>query len=266
MSALIVDGKAVAAELRAELTEEVARMVATGDPPPSLAVVLCGDDPASAVYVRNKGRAAERAGIRFALHRPPAESSTAELVDLVRSLEADDSIDGILVQLPLPAHVDAGAVTACISPQKDADGFHPYNLGRLAEGHPAVVAPCTPLGCMELLRRSEMPIRGSRAVVIGRSAIVGPPARTHAHQRRRHGHDLPLAHPRSRRGLPRGRHPGRGDRPPRHGRRFVREARGLRHRRRDDAARRRGPSATSTANRWSPSPGGSRRCRVGSGR
>lgn len=175
MSALIVDGKAVAAELRAELTEEVARMVATGDPPPSLAVVLCGDDPASAVYVRNKGRAAERAGIRFALHRPPAESSTAELVDLVRSLEDDDSIDGILVQLPLPAHVDAGAVTACISPQKDADGFHPYNLGRLAEGHPAVVAPGTPLGCMELLRRCEMPIRGSRAVVIGRSAIVGRP-------------------------------------------------------------------------------------------
>jgi methylenetetrahydrofolate dehydrogenase (NADP+) / methenyltetrahydrofolate cyclohydrolase len=138
-------------------------------------VVLCGDDPASAVYVRNKGRAAERAGVRFTLHRPPAESSTDELVALVRSLEADDSIDGILVQLPLPPHIDAAAVTACISPEKDADGFHPYNLGRLAEGLPAAVAPGTPLGCMELLRRSEMPIRGSRAVVVGRSAIVGRP-------------------------------------------------------------------------------------------
>lgn len=175
MSAVIVDGKAIAAELRAELTEEIALMVAGGSPPPSLAVVLCGDDPASAIYVRNKGRAAERAGVRFALHRPPAESTTDELVALVQSIEADDSIDGILVQLPLPPHVDAAAVTACISPEKDADGFHPYNLGRLAEGHPAVVAPGTPLGCMELLRRSGMPIRGSRAVVIGRSAIVGRP-------------------------------------------------------------------------------------------
>jgi methylenetetrahydrofolate dehydrogenase (NADP+)/methenyltetrahydrofolate cyclohydrolase len=96
-------------------------------------------------------------------------------VALVRSLDADESIDGILVQLPLPKHVDAEAVTACISPEKDADGFHPYNFGRLAEGHAAVVAPGTPLGCMELLRRSDVPIRGSRSVVIGRSAIVGRP-------------------------------------------------------------------------------------------
>jgi methylenetetrahydrofolate dehydrogenase (NADP+) / methenyltetrahydrofolate cyclohydrolase len=175
MSAVIVDGKAVAAELRAELTDEVAGMVADGVAPPSLAVVLCGDDPASAIYVRNKGRAAERAGVRFTLHRPSGESTTAELVELVQSLDADASIDGILVQLPLPPQIDADAVTACISPEKDADGFHPYNFGRLAEGHPALVAPGTPLGCMELLRRSEMPLRGSRAVVIGRSAIVGRP-------------------------------------------------------------------------------------------
>jgi methylenetetrahydrofolate dehydrogenase (NADP+)/methenyltetrahydrofolate cyclohydrolase len=175
MSAVIVDGKAVAAELRAELTGEVAGMVADGIAPPSLAVVLCGDDPASAIYVRNKGRAAERAGVRFTLLRPSGKSTTAELVELVRGLEADDSIDGILVQLPLPAQIDADTVTACISPEKDADGFHPYNFGRLAEGHPALVAPGTPLGCMELLRRSEMPLRGSRAVVIGRSAIVGRP-------------------------------------------------------------------------------------------
>jgi methylenetetrahydrofolate dehydrogenase (NADP+)/methenyltetrahydrofolate cyclohydrolase len=175
MSAVIVDGKAVAAELREELAGHVATMAADGTPPPSLAVVLCGDDPASAIYVRNKGRAAARAGVRFTLHTPPAESATGELIELVRSLDADESVDGILVQLPLPTQIDAGAVMACISPEKDADGFHPYNFGRLAEGHPAVVAPGTPLGCMELLRRSGVQLRGSRAVVIGRSAIVGRP-------------------------------------------------------------------------------------------
>jgi methylenetetrahydrofolate dehydrogenase (NADP+)/methenyltetrahydrofolate cyclohydrolase len=175
MSAVIVDGKAVAAELRQELAGHVAAMAADGTPPPSLAVVLCGDDPASAIYVRNKGRAAASAGVRFTLHTPPAESATGELIELVRSLDADESVDGILVQLPLPAQIDADAVMACISPEKDADGFHPYNFGRLAEGHPAVVAPGTPLGCMELLRRSGVQLRGSRAVVIGRSAIVGRP-------------------------------------------------------------------------------------------
>ncbi|MFZ0178644.1 MAG: bifunctional methylenetetrahydrofolate dehydrogenase/methenyltetrahydrofolate cyclohydrolase FolD [Candidatus Dormiibacterota bacterium] len=175
MSAVIVDGKAIAAELRAEIAAEIAAMIETGSRPPSLAVVLCGDDPASAIYVRNKGRAAERAGVQFALHRPPAESTTAELVDLVGRLDADPDVDGILVQLPLPAHIDAQAVTERVSQGKDADGFHPYNFGRLAEGHPAVVAPGTPLGCMELLRRSGISLRGSRAVVIGRSAIVGRP-------------------------------------------------------------------------------------------
>lgn len=175
MSATIVDGKAVAAELRAELATQVTEMTSAGSLPPSLAVVLCGDDPASAIYVRNKGRAAERAGVRFTLHRPPAESTTEELVALVRSLDSDETVDGILVQLPLPSQIDPDAVMACISPEKDADGFHPYNFGRLAEGHPGVVAPGTPLGCMELLRRSGVTVRGSRAVVVGRSAIVGRP-------------------------------------------------------------------------------------------
>ena len=150
-------------------------MTTAGSPPPSLAVVLCGDDPASAIYVRNKGRAAERAGVRFTLHRPPEESTTEELVALVRSLDSDETVDAILVQLPLPSQIDPDAVMACISPEKDADGFHPYNFGRLAEGHPGVVAPGTPLGCMELLRRSGVTLRGSRAVVVGRSAIVGRP-------------------------------------------------------------------------------------------
>ena len=175
MTATMVDGKAVAAELRAELATQITEMTSAGSPPPSLAVVLCGDDPASAIYVRNKGRAAELAGVRFTLHRPPAESTTEELVALVRSLESDETVDGILVQLPLPSQIDPDAVMACISPEKDADGFHPYNFGRLAEGHPGVVAPGTPLGCMELLRRSGVTIRGSRAVVVGRSAIVGRP-------------------------------------------------------------------------------------------
>jgi methylenetetrahydrofolate dehydrogenase (NADP+) / methenyltetrahydrofolate cyclohydrolase len=175
MSAVIVDGKAVAAELRAELTTRVARMIEDGSAPPSLAVVLCGDDPASALYVRNKGRAAERTGVRFTLLTPPADSTTADLVALVRALDADDSVDGIIVQLPLPPQIDAATVTECVSPEKDADGFHPCNFGLLAEGHPGTVAPCTPLGCMELLRRSELTLRGTRAVVVGRSAIVGRP-------------------------------------------------------------------------------------------
>jgi methylenetetrahydrofolate dehydrogenase (NADP+) / methenyltetrahydrofolate cyclohydrolase len=175
MSAVIVDGKAVAAELRAELSIRIARMTEDGSAPPSLAVVLCGDDPASALYVRNKGRAAERTGVRFTLHTPPADSTTAELIALVSALDADDAVDGLIVQLPLPPQIDAAAVTACVSPAKDADGFHPYNFGLLAEGHPGTVAPSTPLGCMELLRRSELALRGTRAVVIGRSAIVGRP-------------------------------------------------------------------------------------------
>jgi methylenetetrahydrofolate dehydrogenase (NADP+) / methenyltetrahydrofolate cyclohydrolase len=175
MSAVIVDGKAVAAELRAELTTRVARMTEDGSAPPSLAVVLCGDDPASALYVRNKGRAAERTGVRFTLLTPPADSRTADLVALVSALDADDTVDGIIVQLPLPPQIDAATVTECVSPEKDADGFHPCNFGLLAEGHPGTVAPCTPLGCMELLRRSELTVRGTRAVVVGRSAIVGRP-------------------------------------------------------------------------------------------
>jgi methylenetetrahydrofolate dehydrogenase (NADP+)/methenyltetrahydrofolate cyclohydrolase len=175
VSAVIVDGKGVAAELRAELAIRIARMTEDGSAPPSLAVVLCGDDPASALYVRNKGRAAERTGVRFALHTRPADSTTAELVALVSALDADATVDGIIVQLPLPAQIDEAAVTGCVSPGKDADGFHPCNFGLLAEGHPGTVAPCTPLGCMELLRRSGLSLRGTRAVVIGRSAIVGRP-------------------------------------------------------------------------------------------
>jgi len=175
VSATIVDGKAVAAELREEIAAEIAAMNQSGARPPALAVVLCGDDPASAIYVRNKGRAAEAVGMRFGLHTPPATSTTEQLVELVKALDADDDVDGILVQVPLPAQIDEQAVTQWISREKDADGFHPYNLGLLAAGHEGTVAPCTPLGCMELLRGSGFAPSGRRAVVIGRSPNVGRP-------------------------------------------------------------------------------------------
>jgi methylenetetrahydrofolate dehydrogenase (NADP+)/methenyltetrahydrofolate cyclohydrolase len=142
---------------------------------PHLGVVLCGDDPASATYVRNKGRAAERAGIRFTLLTPSADSSTADLLDLCARLSGDPDIDGMLVQLPLPRQIDTGAVLEAVPVAKDADGFHPLNLGRLAAAGAPPVLPGTPLGCMELLRRSGVPIAGSRAVVLGRSVIVGRP-------------------------------------------------------------------------------------------
>lgn len=175
MSAILLDGKAVAASIREEVAADVERMQAEGMAAPGLAVVLLGDDPGSAIYVRNKGRAAERAGIRFQLIRPPAESTTTQLVTLVRELDRDDRVDAILVQLPLPAHIDADAVIESISPEKDADGFHPFNFGRLAEGRTLEVGPGTPLGVMALLHRYDIPIAGQRAVVIGRSRIVGRP-------------------------------------------------------------------------------------------
>jgi methylenetetrahydrofolate dehydrogenase (NADP+)/methenyltetrahydrofolate cyclohydrolase len=137
--------------------------------------VLCGDDQASATYVRLKGRAAEQLGIRFDLHTPPVDSTTADILDLVHRMNDDDGIDGMLVQLPLPKQIDPDAVLAAVRPDKDADGFHPFNFGRLAEGAPSPVVAGTPAGCMELLRRYHVPLRGSNAVVVGRSAIVGRP-------------------------------------------------------------------------------------------
>lgn len=178
MSAVIVDGKAVAAGVREQITLEVARMRDAGEAPPALAVVLCNDSQASAIYVRNKGRAAERAGMRFHLHTPPLDSSTESLLQLVRAINADPAVDGMLIQLPLPPQVDSDAVSDAVAPEKDADGFHPLNFGRLAEGRSAPVGPGTPLGCMELLRAYDVPVRGARAVVIGRSVIVGRPLAT----------------------------------------------------------------------------------------
>jgi methylenetetrahydrofolate dehydrogenase (NADP+)/methenyltetrahydrofolate cyclohydrolase len=174
MSARRLDGAALARTLRREVADEVAALGTQGHPAPGLTVVLAGEDPASAVYVSNKSRACEQAGLRSAVHREPADTTTGRLLEQVRALNADDSVDGILVQLPLPPQVDANAVLEAVDPRKDVDGFHPVNAGALAQGKPRLV-PCTPAGIVELLRREEIPMKGARAVVLGRSLIVGRP-------------------------------------------------------------------------------------------
>lgn len=170
----LIDGKRIAADIRAELKEEASRLEKRLCRPAGLAVVLIGEDPASQVYVRNKIKACEEVGIRSFAHYLPASATQKEADELVCALAQDKNVDGILVQLPLPAHLDAQKVLACIPAQKDVDGFSAENLGLLARGEEGVVA-CTPLGVMELLRRSGAELRGKRAVVIGRSNIVGKP-------------------------------------------------------------------------------------------
>lgn len=170
MTARIIDGKAVAATLRATL----AARIATLGYAPGLRVVRVGDDPASGVYVRNKDRAAQQAGFDSATIQLPEETSEAELLAVVARLNADPAVDGILVQLPLPAQIRADAVIQAIDPAKDVDGFHAVNAGRLAIGQPGLV-PCTPKGVMHLLAAAGTSPRGARAVVLGRSNIVGKP-------------------------------------------------------------------------------------------
>jgi methylenetetrahydrofolate dehydrogenase (NADP+)/methenyltetrahydrofolate cyclohydrolase len=174
VTARIIDGKARAAALRTEVAARVAELRGATGRVPGLAVVLVGEDPASAVYVRNKGRATKDAGMLGVEHRLPADTDTATIVDLVRRLNADPAIDGILVQLPLPPHCDAQAVIQAIDPDKDVDGFHPINAGRLATGLPGFV-PCTPYGCLLLIRDMHRDLAGLEAVVVGRSNIVGKP-------------------------------------------------------------------------------------------
>ena len=175
MTAQIIDGKAFAAGLRETVAADVSELQAEHGVTPGLAVVIVGEDPASAIYVRNKGEQTLAAGMRSDTHRLPADVPQAELLALVEALNADDGIDGILVQLPLPPHVDAGAVLAAIDPDKDVDGFHVVNAGRLAVGRPGLT-PCTPLGCLLLLEDAlGGTLAGLEAVVIGRSNIVGKP-------------------------------------------------------------------------------------------
>jgi methylenetetrahydrofolate dehydrogenase (NADP+)/methenyltetrahydrofolate cyclohydrolase len=174
MTATIIDGKAHAVRLRTAIAEHIPAFRAATARAPGLAVVLVGEDPASSVYVRSKGRATREAGMESIEHRLPADTDTATLLALVADLNADPAIDGILVQLPLPKHVDTQAVLLAIDPDKDVDGFHPVNAGRLATGMPGFV-PCTPLGCVMLLKSVHDSLAGMDAIVIGRSNIVGKP-------------------------------------------------------------------------------------------
>ena len=173
MSATLMDGRAVSAAVRDKLALRVRDLEAEGVKP-HLAVVLVGEDPASQIYVRNKERACEKLGIRSTVLRLAAECTQQELEDAVRTLSADPQVHGILVQLPLPRHLDAAAVIALIDPRKDVDGFTPVNAGRLLNGEKGFVA-CTPGGVMEILRHYDVPICGRSAVVVGRSNIVGKP-------------------------------------------------------------------------------------------
>ena len=174
MSAEIIDGKAFAAKIRAEVAQECAAFRAQTGVQPGLAVVLVGNDAASEVYVRNKGIQAKEAGFNSLEYRLPAETTQSELLAQVAALNADPQVHGILVQLPLPAHLDADAVLNAIAPDKDVDGFHPVNVGRLWTGNPVSI-PCTPLGCALILKDRLGDLSGKRAIVIGRSNIVGKP-------------------------------------------------------------------------------------------
>ena len=174
MSARILDGKALAATVTDEVRAAVAERVARGRPAPGLAVVLVGENAASQVYVRNKRRTTEGVGMLSFAHDFPADVPEAELLALIDRLNADPTVSGILVQLPLPAHIDPERVTERIDPRKDVDGFHPYNVGRLVLKRPTL-RPCTPYGCMKLLEATGETLAGKHAVVLGQSNIVGRP-------------------------------------------------------------------------------------------
>lgn len=174
MAATLLDGKSLARQIRAELREEVVDFIENNVTVPTLAAVLVGSDPASEVYVRMKRRDCEEVGIRSQLHKLPAETTQEELLALISKLNRDDAVHGILVQLPVPKQIDTDRVLEAISPLKDVDAFHPENVGRLVQNRP-VYLPCTPHGCVELLRRNDIPISGKNVVVVGRSDIVGKP-------------------------------------------------------------------------------------------
>jgi methylenetetrahydrofolate dehydrogenase (NADP+)/methenyltetrahydrofolate cyclohydrolase len=173
MTARILDGAKIRDQIFAELKDEV-RLLTSAGVRPGLAAVLVGDNPASQLYVKSKIAACEQLGLASALLTPPATVNTLDLLAVVEDLNRDNDVDGILVQLPLPPQVDTKRILEAVDPYKDVDGFHPMNLGRLVSGRPGLVA-CTPAGCIEILRRNDIPIEGANAVVLGRSDIVGKP-------------------------------------------------------------------------------------------
>lgn len=174
MTAKIIDGQAMAAQIREEVKGEVAQLTSQFGMPPGLEVILIGDDPASAIYVRNKGRASEKVGIRSQTHHLPSTVTTEEVLDLVDRLNADQAVHGFLVQLPVPDQVDEKALQHRISPAKDVDGLHPFNVGLLSQGEDCLV-PATPSGIIEMLKREGIPIKGQNVTIVGRSNIVGKP-------------------------------------------------------------------------------------------
>jgi methylenetetrahydrofolate dehydrogenase (NADP+) / methenyltetrahydrofolate cyclohydrolase len=171
---VIIDGKAVAQGVRDRVKREVEELVASGGPQPGLATILVGDDPASEIYVRNKHEKSREAGMVSFNHTLPADTPQEELADLIQQLNDDSSVHGILLQLPVPDHLDGEAMTALIDPMKDVDGLTPVSAGLLVAGKPGMV-PATPAGCMDLLRSADTPLEGAEAVVIGRSMLVGKP-------------------------------------------------------------------------------------------
>jgi methylenetetrahydrofolate dehydrogenase (NADP+)/methenyltetrahydrofolate cyclohydrolase len=175
MTARVMDGRALADKIFEEVAAQVAARVAEGKPPPALATILVGDDPASATYVRAKQRNAARAGIGAQDHRLPASTTTEQLTALVAQLNADITVSGVLIQQPVPAQIDMTRVIAALDPVKDVDGFHPVNAGLVSLGLPGAVEPCTPAGIVELLKHSGVQLAGANAVIVGRSNLVGKP-------------------------------------------------------------------------------------------
>ncbi|MSQ76986.1 MAG: bifunctional methylenetetrahydrofolate dehydrogenase/methenyltetrahydrofolate cyclohydrolase FolD [Nitrospiraceae bacterium] len=174
MAAKLIDGKVLAQSIRERIAKDVAELHAKTGVRPGLAAILVGDDPASHLYVKNKQKACDAAGIYVDEHKLPASMSQADLLALIEKKNADPKVHGILVQLPLPKHIDSKVILDAVSPSKDADGFHPYNLGRLVEGNPVFEA-CTPKGVIKMIESTGVGIEGKRAVVVGRSNIVGKP-------------------------------------------------------------------------------------------
>jgi len=174
MAAELIDGKAIAQQVRAEVRDDVAAWVAAGHEPPGLATILVGDDPASAIYIAGKQKASAEVGIRGFDHRLPADTPHADVARLLHELNADPAVNGILLQLPTPPQVDGPALTEEIAPAKDVDGLSPFSTGLLLKARPGL-RPCTPLGVLELLRRYDVELEGAEAVVIGRSDLVGKP-------------------------------------------------------------------------------------------